>query len=360
MVDLKRNGTIDFWKFIFSLWIVLNHITVYKGYLSMAIGGSVCVEFFFLVSGYLMANSMERTRATDIELGKRTASFLFKKIKHIYPYFLFTWIFSFIVTHWVNHTPVAEILENLLESPYQLMLLQMAVSRSLGHSVWVSWYISAMIIAMLILYPLRFKWKDSFDYIVGPVLGLCMVGYTYNSFSRIPVIDHYESQFLIYSGVIRAIAEIALGCTCFSICEHLKKVSFGGGGKILLAIIEFGGYIGVLLGTNKWSNSNKDLIWLLIFMISITISFSQKSLLSKWFNNKLFYYLGKFSLPLYLVHLEVLLRWKFDFGWTENQNFLMYIIAIIIISVLCLWIGELWNKKSSAFWKWCQRWILEI
>ncbi len=133
-----------------------------------------------------------------------------------------------------------------------------------------------------------------------------------------------------------------------------------GGGKILLAIIEFGGYIGVLLGTNKWSNSNKDLIWLLIFMISITISFSQKSLLSKWFNNKLFYYLGKFSLPLYLVHLEVLLRWKFDFGWTENQNFLMYIIAIIIISVLCLWIGELWNKKSSAFWKWCQRWILEI
>ena len=114
MVDLKRNGTIDFWKFIFSLWIVLNHITVYKGYLSMAIGGSVCVEFFFLVSGYLMANSMERTRATDIELGKRTASFLFKKIKHIYPYFLFTWIFSFIVTHWVNHTPEAEILENLL------------------------------------------------------------------------------------------------------------------------------------------------------------------------------------------------------------------------------------------------------
>lgn len=359
-MELKRNGTIDFWKFIFCFWIVLFHIGYYKGYISIATGGSACVEFFFLVSGYLMANSMERERSTDIELGKRTISFLIRKVRRFYPYFLFTWIFSFVITHWGNGISIVKTFEDLLESPYQLMLLQMAGFRRMGHTVWVSWYISAMIISMLILYPLRFKWRDSFDWIVGPVLGLCMAGYAYNSFSRIPEIENYEPQFLLYSGVIRAMAEIALGCTCYSICEGLKRISFKKGGEILLTIIEFGGYIGILLATNKWTNSNKDLVWLLIFMVSITISFSQKGLLSKYFNNRISYYLGKFSMPLFLVHLEVLLRWKFDFGWTDEQDFLMYIIAIFLTTVLCLWIGELWNKNSSVFWKWCQSWILEI
>lgn len=93
-MELKRNGTIDFWKFIFCFWIVLFHIGYYKGYISIATGGSACVEFFFLVSGYLMANSMERERSTDIELGKRMISFLIRKVRRFYPYFLFTWIFS--------------------------------------------------------------------------------------------------------------------------------------------------------------------------------------------------------------------------------------------------------------------------
>lgn len=87
-----RSGELDFWKFIFSLVIVIRH----SEYLPTTIeypyfrGGSIFVEFFFITSGYLMAKSAERKENTK-SLVEETSSFLRKKITAFYPYLIF-WI----------------------------------------------------------------------------------------------------------------------------------------------------------------------------------------------------------------------------------------------------------------------------
>ena len=40
----------------------------------------------------------------------------------------------------------------------------------------VTWYISAMILAMLILYPLLIKYKDTFFFIIAPCLSIFLLG----------------------------------------------------------------------------------------------------------------------------------------------------------------------------------------
>ena len=56
-----RNGEIDFLRFLFSLIILLRHssnIVGKKWY--PFLGGAFAVEFFFLVSGYLMMASIHK------------------------------------------------------------------------------------------------------------------------------------------------------------------------------------------------------------------------------------------------------------------------------------------------------------
>ena len=72
MHTIRRNYVIDLLKFIFSIVIVLYHINTLDlqprggGYL-IAKSGFIAVEFFFIVSGYLLAQSTDRQtdRQTD-------------------------------------------------------------------------------------------------------------------------------------------------------------------------------------------------------------------------------------------------------------------------------------------------------
>lgn len=59
----QRNGTIDFLKFIFAVIIVIFHGSqklTDDSSLQIFKSGRLGVEFFFLVSGYMMAASAEK------------------------------------------------------------------------------------------------------------------------------------------------------------------------------------------------------------------------------------------------------------------------------------------------------------
>ena len=92
----KRNGAIDFWKFVFCMIIAIYHGRYMGGSVPYALfkdGGYLAVEFFFLVSGFLMAKSAKRAEETSrLQLGTETAQFIWHKAKIILPYFIFAYI----------------------------------------------------------------------------------------------------------------------------------------------------------------------------------------------------------------------------------------------------------------------------
>ena len=94
----QRNGKIELLRFIFCIGVLLFHCEKYvlgepsleKGYhLSLFCHGSMGVEFFFLVSGFLMAKSISKKIRMQTELqetlAKESLGFLKRKIASIFP-----------------------------------------------------------------------------------------------------------------------------------------------------------------------------------------------------------------------------------------------------------------------------------
>lgn len=103
--EKRRYASIDFWKFVFSIVILLFHSKnlMPEGQRAGALfpGGRLATEFFFIVSGFLMMMSIRRREEKGIQdemsLGRETILFLKKKIGGILPEFLTAWVISFAV-----------------------------------------------------------------------------------------------------------------------------------------------------------------------------------------------------------------------------------------------------------------------
>lgn len=79
-VKKKHNGIISFWKFMFCIMIVIFHVTcnMYSEGKLMQ-NGRIGVEFFFLVSGYLMAKKALNRKKQKISIAQETVQYIWKK-----------------------------------------------------------------------------------------------------------------------------------------------------------------------------------------------------------------------------------------------------------------------------------------
>ena len=102
MAKSNRNGKIEFLRFLFSVIIVIHHSRYILGDdQCLFLGGSLAVEFFFLVSGYLMMASIDRIsarKAPGQDLGRETLGFLWRKARAVYPDLLIAWVIALVFT----------------------------------------------------------------------------------------------------------------------------------------------------------------------------------------------------------------------------------------------------------------------
>lgn len=344
----KRNGSIDFWKFIVAFIVVLFHSKNFTRSDSMFIGGKLGVEFFFIISGFLMAKKAYQPPLNDLSLGKDTVAFIKKKIFSLIPEVYLAWVIGFIV-------------ENIFRSPSLK-----ATAVNLGGSIWdllfiyksglsgfqanrVTWYLSAMLLAMAILYPLMMKFKDTYFYILAPLVSIFLYGQLYqNSFGK-------TSSFIfgVFStGLVRGFAGICLGCVCFSVCKKLAEISFTKLARVLLTIIQIGSYAAPIVWCygNAYSQAYYPMI--LSFAVGITISFSRQGMFSDFFDKELFYWLGAYSFPLYLSNIywshviKAMFRPLSDFN-----RLLMYLLICNITALFVMYFSKflrwMWRIYSS-------------
>lgn len=96
-----RNGNIDLMRFVFCLIIILYHINnrldlnppfgLSEKYFSFCGEGRIGVEFFFIVSGYLLAVTAKKNYSTN-SIAASTKSFMYRKTMSIFPYHMFGYI----------------------------------------------------------------------------------------------------------------------------------------------------------------------------------------------------------------------------------------------------------------------------
>ncbi len=93
----KHNGIIGFWKFMFCILILLFHCAEKMGKKGFFESGRIGVEFFFIVSGYLMTKKALNNEEGLENIGEETTSYIWRKFKAFFPYVIFPFIISFFV-----------------------------------------------------------------------------------------------------------------------------------------------------------------------------------------------------------------------------------------------------------------------
>lgn len=355
MTPSKRNGVVDFMRFIFSVVIVLHHGRNLGGGASnvlFADAGYIAVEFFFLVSGFLMAKSALSAPISGRGLGAETLTFLWKKIKAILPYYLFAVVFSYGYTAYAGDYTAAETVRNFLLGFWDLSFLRVAGFKSTT-IVRATWYLSAMFLSMMILYPMLRKWKRNFTHLIAPLIAIFLTGYLSQKYTSLNL--YINTWDTVFPGLLRGLAEISLGCVCYVICEKLKGVSCTLFSRILITLTQVMGYGFLIYCMHDLPDAKRfDFVLLPILALCVTLSFSGQGIAVGLFRGKVFPWLGKMSMIVYLNHMwvkdcvasilpETLGYWKL-LGITLG--------GVAVVSLCCLLlvdgIGRLCNKHKDA------------
>ena len=330
----SRNQMIDILKIIFVIAIFCCHLNSLsqpkeKVELFMHLG-FLGVEFFFIVSGYFMFSKLDRIKEYDIS--NETIKFILHKISIFFPYYIFAYIIGFIVLHYQNKIQLNMLIKDLVMSIPSILQLQISGIKCY-QALTSTWYLSAMILSMCFLFPIVFKLKSTFSKIIAPLIVVFIYGYLSLNIGNLATIDPINGG-VVYTGLLRGIAGISLGCSCFEIAKYLREYKLSNHGKKIITYLEILLYFLILYLMNYKATFRLDFIIVLLFIIALSITFSNQSY-TKNIIHKEYLWIGKLSLIIFLVDpiarsiTRILLPM-----YSRNERILPCIVILILLSIL--------------------------
>lgn len=303
----KKNCVTEILRFVLSIFVVGYHtrsIVDYGGNPLFQFG-YFAVEFFFILSGFLLAMSLERAYTAErFGLLPDTGRFMWRKIKSFLPFHLIAVVLMMVVIAAFDTSSFAARLESGWTG---IFLLQSAVVWTTCEGLIVpEWYLSTMLIAILIIYPcarlLGRKIKRKVFVPVILIAGLAVVA----------VAVGFGTNWLFtwnLSNDLRGFGEMCAAMLCFYLSRYLSGREFGKKTRTALAAAEAVCYVGAfavmclpfdIIGTIGIP------IVIVLSAVAVTISFSGHGLPSVKLSEKICLKMGALSLPLYLLHPVVI------------------------------------------------------
>ncbi|SHI73132.1 Peptidoglycan/LPS O-acetylase OafA/YrhL, contains acyltransferase and SGNH-hydrolase domains [Butyrivibrio fibrisolvens DSM 3071] len=353
----RRNGRIEILRFVFAFIVLLHHSRYLLGDDNCYfLGGSLGVEFFFIVSGYLMMNTVDRivssknynTIPVDKNLANETASFIKKKVQAILPQFPIAWFIGLLFVIILNHMTIVDAFEEFKQDFWELSLLKMT-GIYYGGLDGVMWYISSMLICMTILYPLLRRFPHMMRKIWCPFLALMFLG-------MMCILDGHPRNptkvySIIYKGNIRAFAEICIGIWSYDIVRKIKSVNWSKLAGFIFEILQLAGYGMAIIYMYSDKPGKDDYFFLMVLSISIILSFAQVGILSDAFNNRFSMILGRFSAAMYFSHLYYAqnLNLILEDSLSKQEKTLIYIACSFVTALVVEALAFLYKKVSPNF-----------
>lgn len=341
-----RNHWIDLWRFIFVLVIVFFHQS--ERCCELFCRGNFAVYFFFLLSGYLAAKSIKRQSVTNPSYLSGCASFMKRKILAVHPEVVLSTL-TFLVILLLINTPSLHAAISLPIKAFfsDIMFLRMTgVECSVG--VGYGWYISSMLIGLLILYPVIRKWGGNVFLFMGALL---FFGYIKIS-TGILMPDRLAALGGTYAGNYMALAGLMLGASLTAVKfknppSHRKVAVIS-----LLALVVNLSCLNTPISVADTPHTMDTLC--LFSMCVLLLCAANKpsdqkekcSLGRKWESFCVF--LGKLSLPLYLIHLSCHTACRAIFPELQGPVYILLYIGLSLALAYGVMLAAGWLRKKIA------------
>lgn len=346
-----RNGEIEVLRFLFSVIIVIYHCNPFYGKGFPFYGGALAVEFFFLVSGYLMMQTIDRRnkQGASTGLGKETVEFILKKIKVLMPEFIVAWIIAFIFVVYANKIHFGSAVKLFFGRQWELYFIRMAGWGD-GNINGVTWYISSMLLCMFVLYPLIRKFPEIMTYIGLPLSAIFVMGWLtqHGNLRSSP----HEWLGFFYKGTVRAFGELSAGALCYFAAQYIKKLNLTKLGKWAVSCVKWGCYMVVGLFLWKTIEGKYDYAFFLTVAILIITIFSEQGIDANWCTGPFADRLGRLSLPIYLSHIQYRNYIKKVFPDITDRNKLLaiYLLMAFVTTIFVVVISDYLRKHKDSIY----------
>ncbi len=309
-----KDNMISFWRVVFTFLIVLFHIFAQYGVGSC---WGISVEFFFIVSGWLLMAEVRRNKLEPYE-------YLWKRIKRLYPEYLLMFIINAICMFFVGKYSHGDFIwwikgTGLREA---LMIHYWPWDEALDLANGATWYISVMLVAGLLLYSLAKRCPKILMEIILPVIIISFLTYTFREYRSVQIdaiIGVFHVRFF------RGFADMGIGMLLYELSgrigERLKKTA--------VRVVGFTVLVFVAVVSKFWGQDN-EYLYILLISIGVLISFNTPLFIVKPATK----FLDKISYSVFLHH-NLFCFWLFPRFFKELTVgvLIAYLVCTVIFSV---------------------------
>ncbi len=309
-----RNYNLDALKFLLSIFVFIQHTAGYVGENTRYIGkelpigvwGNWSVQFFFLISGMMMVNSFFKRRPVIAagDEGECTFNFLMRKVKSLMGPYLTAFLLSLIASSvmWIKNGTWT-----FVHSFLRFISVFFGVHEICGFPYinGVTWYIIAMLFAMIPLYYILCKNPKFYVYVLSPILALSVLGYMYNVGFNGSGKTVYAWLGICVSGVMRAVGGLCFGAIAYIIYDKVFSKKMTSRQRVLITVVEVISYA-ILLGMLIFKGNDRAFYPIYTLApLAIAITFSGQSYISELFRFRWMRFFEPLSLAIYLTHVGV-------------------------------------------------------
>ena len=285
----------------------------------------ILVEFFFMLTGYFTYKHFQKdsksiARDTLEQKSNKSIKYSISKFASFLPYMLIGVVAFYIaISLYELRHGIGAALSSLKTMPFDLLFLNSQLPR--GN--WAIWFISAMAI-MFPIFCILCQTKRQ------KTLCAVMLPFIITYFLRI-----YDDKIYGVYAYCRAFFGMSAGIYMSHMVDYIKTIKLSKSKTILLNIIELVATIVAIICMYPGSKSIRvefcKLFAILSIFVMLTLILSGKTLTSK-IHNRLFDFLERISMVIYLTHVAVL--WFTEIVLT-SLNAMQYMrIACVTFSVL--------------------------
>lgn len=338
--ELKKpmNGSINVLKFIMALFIFLVHAGAFNNDTYFQ-GGYIYIEWFYIFMGWTLAKAIVNLpKDEDVALG--SFKIIYKRIAKIMPYFILSSLIALAVKLHFNQMTISSPWDiNLIV--HEILMLQMTTIQVVTLT-GTGWFLSSMLIALIIIVPIFIKLRKEF-YPIAFVVATLIYYYIYK---EIGYLYHPVEWLITYKGNLRAIAGMSLGICGYAISPVIKNVFKN---KIIASIFVILAYLGIFYYVYKVDESVYYFIIPYIFMILISITMNVDDIFG---DNVFTRFLGDISMVLFMNHYYIIHAIKKAMPLLDNRTGFIYATLLSFgTSILVLLTVKLLSKMHSKIIK---------
>lgn len=341
----SRIFEIEVMRLIASFIIMMYHM-------SMLPGGYLAVEFFAVLTGVLFARSIDcHSPEPNTNIVLATKAFVVRKIKVFYPELFIATILGLICHNYLKY-PILDGFTYVLQSLVGNMLLMKmsGLSWCAQGALPPVWYLSSMILSIIIIYPLFLKIKS---HTCALIIGIILFFILYIHEGGVMRSSFCDWVYCTYSGNIRVFSEflIAIGVApCINLIASLLtyKVIY----RIIFAALQYVALMGIFI-LFLVEPGKTDALFLCLVLLYVVVSFaracSHPVQHRMYISSKYLKYLGSASIAVFLTHAPALmvsggLQTRLALG--KGVYVVLSLIVTIIFSFICIYGGEMFRKKK--------------